>query len=203
MGWEQASSLPLLRRRLPKMEKAATRSSLKEELAATIADAIARLIAIQGRAIVLLDGSPLLAGVYGRLSQCSLDWTRVIGIQLRERVGPEGLGQRLLIDRLVSRVPMAEFHGLRAGASNLAAVCVNHADLLQRRPPDLALVVLDEGGYPIHRRMTDGPVCHQPPWIGLTMEALRELPCCLLAGSRREIESLAPLKETVSTFVLI
>lgn len=185
------------------MEKAATRSSLDEELAATIAGAIARLIATRGRAILLLDGSPLLAGVYDRLSQCSLDWTRVIGIQLRERAGPEGLGQRLLIDRLVSQVPMAEFHALRGAASNLAAVCANHADLLQRRPPDLALATLDEGGYPIHRRTTGGPVCHQPPWIGLSWETLRELPCCLLAGSRREIESLAPLEETVSTFVLI
>lgn len=188
------------------MERATTRSSLDEELAATIAGAIARLVATRGRAILLLDGSPLLAGGYDRLSQCSVDWTRVIGIQLRERAGPEGPGQRLLIDRLVSQVPMAEFHALRGAASNLAAVCANHADLLQRRPPDLALAALDEGGYPIHRshrRMTDGPVCHQPPWIGLSWETLRELPCCLLAGSRREIESLAPLEETVSTFVLI
>ncbi|MGA1366919.1 MAG: hypothetical protein ACO394_00205 [Blastocatellia bacterium] len=184
------------------MGRAATRSLPDEETAAAIGDGIACLIATQGRAIVLLDGSPLLTRVYDHLSQCPLDWTRVIGIQLRERTGPEGLGQRLLIDWLVSRVPMAEFHGLRGAASNLAAVCANHGALLQRRPPDLALVALEEGGYPIRKRETGGLVCHQPPWIGLCLETLCQLPCCHLAGCSREIESLAPLEETVFTFPL-
>ena len=184
------------------MEKAATGSLLDEELAVAFAEAMAGFVASQGRAIVLLDGSPILTGVYDRLSECPLDWTRVIGIHLRERTGPEGLGQQVLIDRLVSRVPMAEFHGLRGAASNLAAVCANHANLLQRRPPDLALAAVEEGGYPILKRGMDGLVCHQPPWIGLCLETLRHLPRCFLAGSSREIERLAPMEETVLTFAL-
>ena len=191
------------------MKWAATRTWLDEELATAIADGMSRVIAAEGRVIGLFDGSPLLAGVYQCLADWPLNWTRVIGIQLRERCGPEGKAQRLLIDRLVSRVPMAEFHSLRGAAPNLAAVCANYADLLRRRPPDLALVALEEGGYPIllqnvsgHPKET-GPVCHQPPWIGLSFETLRDLPQCLLAGSRREIESLPPFGETVSTYVLV
>jgi hypothetical protein len=97
---------------------------------------------------------------------------------------------------------MAEFHGLRGAASNLAAVCANHANLLQRRPPDLALAAVEEGGYPIFKKEIDGLVCHQPPWIGLSLETLRHLPRCFFAGSSREIERLAPLEEIVLTFAL-
>lgn len=191
------------------MEWAATRAWLDEDLAMVIASRMSRVIAAEGRVIGLFDGSPLLAAVYECLADYQLDWTRVIGIQLRERCGPEGQAQRLLIDRLVSRVPMAEFHSLRGSAPNLAAVCANYADLLRRRPPDFALVALEEGGYPILLQSVSshpkdvGPVCHQPPWIGLSFETLRDLPQCLLVGSRREIESLPPFGETVSTYALL
>src|SRR5262249_30248371 len=54
--------------------------------------------------------------------------------------------RRFLLDRLVKRVPMAEFHGLRGEAANPEAVCVNYTALLKSRPPDFAVLELGENG---------------------------------------------------------
>ncbi|MGH9847204.1 MAG: hypothetical protein ACREEM_51565, partial [Blastocatellia bacterium] len=79
-----------------------------------------------------------------------IEWTRVIGFQLEEYVGldedaPQS-SRRFLLDRLVTRVPMAEFHGIRGEAANPAAVCENYAALLRSRPPDFAVLGIGEEG---------------------------------------------------------
>ncbi|MGH8598560.1 MAG: 6-phosphogluconolactonase, partial [Gammaproteobacteria bacterium] len=73
-----------------------------------------------------------------------------IGFHLEEYVGldenaPQSF-RRLLLDRLVKRVPMAEFHEIRGEAANPAAVCENYAALLQTRPPDFAVLGIGEDG---------------------------------------------------------
>jgi glucosamine-6-phosphate deaminase len=119
--------------------------------AAAVAAEIRRSIAAHGRAIGLfaaadsqiefLDG---LAGSEG------IEWTRVIGLHLDEYLGidedaPQSQ-RKFLLDRLVRRVPMAEFHGIRGEAANPAAVCANYAALLDSRPPDFAALDIGENG---------------------------------------------------------
>jgi glucosamine-6-phosphate deaminase len=119
--------------------------------AATVAAEMRWSIAARGRAIGLfaaadsqiefLDG---LAGSEG------IEWTRVIGLHLDEYVGIDEDAphsrRKFLLDRLVRRVPMAEFHGIRGEAANPAAVCANYAALLASRPPDFATLDIGDDG---------------------------------------------------------
>jgi hypothetical protein len=165
------------------MEALADRSRREAALVAAVAEGMTQAIAEQGRAIALLDGSPLLEGVYERLAREPLEWTRVIGIQLRERCGPQESAQRLLLERLVHRVAMAEFHALRGAALNLTAVVANQVALLRRRPPDLALVALEPSADPYWAPGRQGPIGDDLPWIGVSLDYLSTLPRCFLAGS--------------------
>lgn len=110
-----------------------------------VAAEIGRVIGRKGRAIVLLDGDPGLGWFYRALAGEAVEWTRVIGLQTGEILAVDGgsevgAAQRLLLESLVTRVPMAEFHPLRAAAASPEAVCGNYEALLGRRPPDLAIV---------------------------------------------------------------
>ncbi|MFM8394853.1 MAG: 6-phosphogluconolactonase [Acidobacteriota bacterium] len=106
-------------------------------IARILAGEIDRRVAARGVAVLIFDGAPALAGSYRLLSEADLPWTRVIGFQLAEWCGvgeddPRS-GRRMLLDSLVCRVAMAEFHGLRGEAANLAAVSVNYGELLAAR----------------------------------------------------------------------
>ena len=116
-----------------------------------------RLIAERGRAIALFASGSSKEAREGLsefldclVKTAGIEWTRVIGFQLEEYVGlDEDAAQsvrRFLLDRLVTRVPMAEFHGIRGEAANPAAVCDNYAALLGSRPPDFAVLGIDEDG---------------------------------------------------------
>ncbi len=122
--------------------------------AAAVAVEIRRLIAERGRAIGLFASGPSQEA-QSEFLDClvetpAIEWTRVIGFQLEEYVGldedaPQSF-RRLLLDRLVKRVPMAEFHGIRGEAANPAAVCENYAALVRSRPPDFAVLGIGEDG---------------------------------------------------------
>lgn len=117
--------------------------------AAAVAAETRRLIAERGRAIVVFSSAPSQAEFLDELAKAEeIEWTRVIGFHLDERLGADEDSpqshRRFLIDRLISRVPMAEFHGLRGEAANPEAVCANYATLLKSRPPDFAALDLGE-----------------------------------------------------------
>lgn len=120
-------------------------------LATAVATEMRRLISGIGRAIGVFDSGPSQGPILDELVMAQgIEWTRVIGFHLNEILGvnedaPQS-HRRFLIDRLVKRVPMAEFHGLRGEAANPDAVCRNYAARLKSRPPDFALLELHEDG---------------------------------------------------------
>jgi glucosamine-6-phosphate deaminase len=119
--------------------------------AAAVAAETRRLIAERGRAIGVFSSAPSQGDFLDELVKAEgIEWTRVIGFHLDELVGADEEApqshRRFLIERLVKRVPMAEFHGLRGEAANPEAVCANYAALLKSRPPDFATLDLGENG---------------------------------------------------------
>ncbi len=119
--------------------------------ATAVAAEIRRLIDERGRAIGLFASATSQNEFLDELVKTSeIEWTRVIGFHLDEYLGmgedaPQSF-RKFLIDRLVKRVPIAEFHGLRGEAANPEAVCVNYAALLDSRPPDFAALGIGEDG---------------------------------------------------------
>ncbi len=110
-----------------------------------------RLIAERGRAIGIFSGETSQTELLAHLVNAeAIEWTRVIGFHTFELLGAEEDAptsqRKFLLDHLVCRVPMAEFHGLRGEAANPEAVCSNYAELLKKRPPDFAVLGIGEGG---------------------------------------------------------
>jgi glucosamine-6-phosphate deaminase len=129
--------------------------------AGTVAAEIRRLIAARGRAIGIFASAPSQDEFLDELVKAeAIEWTRVVGFHLDEYLGmaedaPQSF-RKYLLDRLVLRVPMAEFHGLRGEAANPEAVCANYAARLKSRPPDFAVLGIGENG---HLAFIDPPVC--------------------------------------------
>lgn len=117
-----------------------------------VAAEIRRLISEKGRAIgIFASGLSQNEFLNALVHADGIEWMRVIGFHLNEYLGakeddPQSL-RKYLLDRLVLRVPMVEFHGLRGEAANPEAVCANYADLLKSRPPDFAIVSIGENGH--------------------------------------------------------
>ena len=116
-----------------------------------VAAELRRLIAERGRAIGIFSGETSQAELLDHLAKAEgIEWTRVIGFHTFELLGADEDAQhsqrKFLFDRLVYRVPMVEFHGLRGEAANPEAVCANYAALLKSRPPDFAILNLSEDG---------------------------------------------------------
>lgn len=119
--------------------------------AEAVAAEIRRLIAERGRAIGIFSGEAAQADLLNQLVNAeAIEWTRVIGFHTFELLGAEEDAptsqRKFLLDHLVCRVPMAEFHGLRGDAANPEAVCANYAELLATRPPDFAVLTIGQGG---------------------------------------------------------
>jgi glucosamine-6-phosphate deaminase len=119
--------------------------------AAAVAAETRRIITERGRVIGVFSSAPSQSEFLDELVRAEgIEWTRVIGFHLDELVGADEEApqshRRFLIDRLVKRVPMAEFHSLRGEAANPEAVCANYAALLKSRPPDFAALDLGEIG---------------------------------------------------------
>lgn len=136
----------------PQMGKAAARALGAE---------MRRLIAERGRAIGVFASAPSQNEFLDALvEELKIEWTRVVGFHLDEYLGmgedaPQSF-RKFLLDRLVKRVPMAEFYGLRGEAANPEAVCANYAATLKSRPPDFAALGIGENG---HLAFNDPPVC--------------------------------------------
>lgn len=118
--------------------------------ASAIAACIERRVAEKGRAIGIFDAAPSQADLLRELVRAPIPWIRVIALQTGESLGLDEesprSSRRFLLDHLVTRVPIAEFHGLRGEASNARAVAVNYAALLASRPPDFAVLSLRPDG---------------------------------------------------------
>jgi glucosamine-6-phosphate deaminase len=89
----------------------------------------------------------------------SVDWTRVVGFHMDEYVGipadhPASF-RRYLHERLVTRVPFAEFHFVAGDAPDLEAECGRYAALLTTHPLDLCCLGVGENG---HLAFNDPPV---------------------------------------------
>ncbi len=129
--------------------------------AVAVAAEMRRLIAETGRAIGIFASAPSQNEFLDALiADQGVEWTRVVGFHLDEYLGMDEAApqsfRRFLIERLVARVPMAEFHGLRGEAANPEAVCANYAARLKSRPPDFAALGIGENG---HLAFNDPPGC--------------------------------------------
>jgi glucosamine-6-phosphate deaminase len=138
-----------------------SRGQMGAAAATAVAAEMRRLIAERGRAVGIFASAPSQNEFLDALVQAEgIEWTRVIGFHLDEYLGMEESApqsfRKFLLDRLVRRVPMAEFHGLRGEAANPEAVCANYAVLLRSRPPDFAVLGVGENG---HLAFIDPPVC--------------------------------------------
>ena len=89
----------------------------------------------------------------------SIDWTHVIGFHMDEYVGLDAdhpaSFRRYLRERLVERVPIAEFHFIEGDAPDAGAECERYAALLREHPLDLCCLGIGENG---HLAFNDPPV---------------------------------------------
>jgi glucosamine-6-phosphate deaminase len=128
-----------------------SRREMARAAAASVATEIHSLISERNRAIGIFASDPSHSDFLDELVRTpDLEWTRVIGFHLDEYLAIEAEApqsfRRFLLDRLVKRVPIAEFHPIRGEAVNPQAVCANYAALLKSRPPDFALLGIGENG---------------------------------------------------------
>jgi len=129
--------------------------------ASVIAAEIRRAIQDRGRAVVILASAPSQNEFLANLAQApEIDWSRVVAFHLDEYLGMDAQApqsfRRFLIDRLVDKVPLGEFHGLRGDAPDGAAEAKRYAELLRQNPPDFAVLGIGENG---HLAFIDPPFC--------------------------------------------
>jgi hypothetical protein len=164
------------------------------DCARAMAGELRRLIGEEKRAIAIIGVPSTQAGLIDSLvTEPGIDWTRVVCFHTREQIGgaeesPDS-ERWLLNTKLVARVPIAEFHGLRGDAANLNAVCSNYDALLRSKSPDVALIdaghLLEAPASPSSQVVVSGRM------IALTQNAI--LSChrlFVIADSRNEIEAL-------------
>ena len=129
--------------------------------ASVIAAEIRRAIQDRGRAVVILASAPSQNEFLASLAQApEIDWSRVVAFHLDEYLGMDAQApqsfRRFLIERLVDKVPLGEFHGLRGDAPDGAAEAKRYAELLRQNPPDFAVLGIGENG---HLAFIDPPFC--------------------------------------------
>jgi glucosamine-6-phosphate deaminase len=128
-----------------------TREQAVLATASTVSAELRRLIAERGRAIGIFSGDASQTELLDQLANAEIiEWTRVVTFHTAELLGADEDSpqshRKLLLDHLVRRVPMAEFHGIRGEAANPDAVCTNYAALLKTRTPDFAVLEIGESG---------------------------------------------------------
>src|SRR2546425_2516308 len=129
--------------------------------AAVVAGEIRGLIESRQRAVGIFASAPsqneFLAGL---VEAPNIDWSRVVGFHLDEYLGMDDRApqsfRRFLIDRLVSKVALSEFHGLRGDQKDGAAESERYSELLAANPPDFAVLGIGENG---HLAFIDPPLC--------------------------------------------
>jgi len=138
-----------------------SRPKMGHAAAAVIAAEIRRAIQDRGKAVLILASAPSQNEFLASLAEApDIDWSRVIAFHLDEYLGMDDQApqsfRRFLIDRLVSKVSLGEFHGLRGDAPDGAAEAKRYAELLQQNPPDFAVLGIGENG---HLAFIDPPFC--------------------------------------------
>jgi glucosamine-6-phosphate deaminase len=138
-----------------------SRPKMGQAAASVIAAEIRRAIQERGRAVVILASAPSQNEFLANLAEApDIDWSRVIAFHLDEYLGMDDQApqsfRRFLIDRLVNKVPLGEFHGLRGDAPDGAAEAKRYAQLLEQNPPDFAVLGIGENG---HLAFIDPPFC--------------------------------------------
>ena len=129
--------------------------------AGVIAGEIRGLIESRGRAVGIFASAPSQNEFLAALVQTpGIDWSRVVGFHLDEYLGMDDRApqsfRRFLIDRLVSKVAMSEFHGLRGDRADGTAESERYSSLLAANPPDFAVLGIGENG---HLAFIDPPFC--------------------------------------------
>ena len=138
-----------------------SRPKMGEAAASVIAAEIRRAIEERGKASVILASAPSQNEFLASLAAApDIDWPRVTAFHLDEYLGMDDRApqsfRRFLIDRLVSKVPFGQFHGLRGEAPDGAGEAKRYAELLEQNPPDFAVLGIGENG---HLAFIDPPFC--------------------------------------------
>ena len=138
-----------------------SRPKMGQAAASVIAAEIRRAIQERGKAVLILASAPSQNEFLTSLAAApDIDWTCVTAFHLDEYVGMDEQARqsfrKFLIDRLVNKVPLGEFHGLRGEAQDGKAEAKRYAELLARNPPDFAVLGIGENG---HLAFIDPPFC--------------------------------------------
>src|SRR5215813_6037197 len=139
-----------------------SRPALGAAAAKAIASEIRNDIQQQGRAVGIFASAPSQNEFLSALVDHSgVDWSRLIAFHLDEYLdmddrAPQSF-RRFLLDRLINRVPIGKFHGLRGEAEDAADECARYASLLAETPPDFAVLGIGENG---HLAFIDPPFCN-------------------------------------------
>jgi len=138
-----------------------SRAKMGKAAASVIAAEIRSAIQERGRAVVILASAPSQNEFLENLAESpDIDWSRVTAFHLDEYLGmgenaPQSF-RRFLIDRLVNKVPLEAFHGLRGDAQDGSEEADRYAQLLKANPPDFAVLGIGENG---HLAFIDPPFC--------------------------------------------
>ena len=138
-----------------------SRSDTGTAAAGVVAEEIRRLVESRGRAVGIFASAPSQNEFLAALVQTAgIDWSRVVGFHLDEYLGMDDQApqsfRRFLIDRLVSKVALSKFHGLRGEMDDGAAESERYSELLAANPPDFAVLGIGENG---HLAFIDPPFC--------------------------------------------
>jgi glucosamine-6-phosphate deaminase len=138
-----------------------TRRATGEAAAGAVAGELRRLVDERGAATAIFASAPSQNEFLEALvAESGLDWRRVVAFHLDEYLGMDDRApqsfRRFLLDRLVDRVPLGEFHGLGGEAVDAEAECARYARLLEAERPDLAVLGIGENG---HLAFIDPPFC--------------------------------------------
>ena len=138
-----------------------SRAEMGAAAASVIASELRGAIEERGKAVLILASAPSQNEFLASLAEApDLDWSRVSAFHLDEYLGmdeqaPQSF-RRFLIERLVSKVPLDQFYGLRGEAPEGAAEAGRYARLLEEHPPDFAVLGIGENG---HLAFIDPPFC--------------------------------------------
>ena len=138
-----------------------SRPKMGAAAAAVVAGEIRGLLDARGRAVGIFASAPSQNEFLAALVEApGIDWSRVVGFHLDEYLGMDDRApqsfRRFLIDRLVTKVAMNEFHGLQGDAEDGTAESERYGELLAVNPPDFAVLGIGENG---HLAFIDPPFC--------------------------------------------
>ncbi len=138
-----------------------SRPKMGAAAAAVVAAELRQLIEARGGAVGIFASAPSQNEFLAALVEApGIDWSRVIGFHLDEYLGMDDRApqsfRRFLIDRLVSKVALREFHGLRGESGDGVMESARYGTLLAATPPDFAVLGIGENG---HLAFIDPPFC--------------------------------------------